>query len=670
VNEVPGAVFLSYASEDAEAAQRICAALRAAGVDVWFDQSELRGGDAWDHKIREQIRDCALLIPVISQHTQERLEGYFRREWRLAVDRTMDMADNRAFLVPVVIDDTAQRTAHVPAAFNAGQWTKLPGGQTPEGFVDRVTQLLAPGPVPGRQATAGVAPTTRTTNKPRRVLVAAAASIILAACLFFLVSRFWVVRPPSAVLAPPAPASSAGPGFSPPAHSIAVLPFVNLSGDKDQEYFSEGLTEELLNSLAAIDGLQVAARTSSFSFKEHPDVAAVARKLNVAAVLEGSVRRSGNTVRITAQLVNALTGFQLWSKVYDRDLKDVLKLQSDVATTVASALKVTLDGDVAAKIELGGTRNPAAFDAYLHGSKSFSGSYSEKGINAAIAAYSEAINLDPGYALAYADRSLAFIALATAGDFDKVRGSFERALDDAQQALRLAPEMPRAHLAHASYLENGALDFASATAEFERAVTLAPGDARVQRLYGEFSALMCHTTRADAAARRAVVLDPLSPLSHAGLGWVLYLARQYTQSLAAHTNALMLGPDIAVIRSNFGDVYYALGDFEHAQTECSMHPFDPFSQLCLAIVYNKLGRRPDAESELAKAKVSMGASGAYQYAATYAQWGQTKAALEWLDTAFRLRSPDLETLKTDPLIDPLRGEPRFKAIERALNFPP
>jgi len=158
--------------------------------------------------------------------------------------------------------------------------------------------------------------------------------------------------------------------FSPPPHSIAVLPFVNMSGDPSQEYFSDGLTEELLNSLSRIDGLQVAARTSSFSFQgEHPDIATVAHKLNVASVLEGSVRRSGRTIRVTAQLDNATTGFHLWSETYDRDLGDVLKLQTEIATAVASALKVTLFGDEAAKIEVGGTHNPAALDAYLRATK-------------------------------------------------------------------------------------------------------------------------------------------------------------------------------------------------------------------------------------------------------------------------------------------------------------
>src|SRR6202044_2206211 len=172
--------------------------------------------------------------------------------------------------------------------------------------------------------------------------------------------------------AAPAPAAQSVPAaaFNPPPHSIAVLPFVNMSGEKEQEYFSDGLTEELLNSLAEINELEVAARTSSFSFKEHPDIATVAHKLNVGAVLEGSVRRSANTLRITAQLINAVTGFHLWSKTYDRDLGDVLRLQTEIATAVAQALKVTLLRDTSAKIELGGTTNPAARASRLHGGDS------------------------------------------------------------------------------------------------------------------------------------------------------------------------------------------------------------------------------------------------------------------------------------------------------------
>jgi TolB-like protein len=223
-------------------------------------------------------------------------------------------------------------------------------------------------------------------------------SVVGAGALAYLaIDKFWGAKQPESPPTPPAAPANAAAAFAPPPHSIAVLPFVNMSGDKEQEYFSDGLTEELLNSLAEINELQVAARTSAFSFKgKDTDIGTIARKLNVGAVLEGSVRRSGNTVRITTQLINAVTGFRLWSHSYDRDLGDVLKLETEIANAVASALKVSLLGDVATKIELGGTRNPAAFDAYLRALKDYQSIHDTGGLEAVIAVFTEAIRLDPG----------------------------------------------------------------------------------------------------------------------------------------------------------------------------------------------------------------------------------------------------------------------------------
>jgi TolB-like protein len=254
-------------------------------------------------------------------------------------------------------------------------------------------------------------------------------------------SRIWKAAASSANVAAGVAA------FSPPPHSVAVLPFINMSGEKEQEYFSEGLTEELLNSLAEINGLQVAARTSAFSFGgKDTDIGTIARELNVGAVLEGSVRRSGNTLRVTTQLINAVTGFHLWSHTYDRDLGDVLKLQTEIATAVAGALKVTLLGDIASKIELGGTRNPAAFDAYLRGAQDLNNSVPNfKLLQSALASFTEAISLDANYALAFAARSQALIdESAYFATGAAIREGFDKALADARHALALAPDLPEA----------------------------------------------------------------------------------------------------------------------------------------------------------------------------------------------------------------------------------
>jgi TolB-like protein len=668
----PGrAVFLSYASQDAQAAQKICEALRAAAIEVFLDQSELRGGDAWDQKIRHEIHDCALFVPLISAHSDARHEGYFRREWKLAVDRTADMSDRVAFLVPVVIDDTSDSRADVPERFRQVQWTRLPGGETPPAFVERIKRLLSPERSP-LSAVSGAAPGLREpmrasrTSKP--VLLALVALVVLVALTYFLANKFWI--PQHATPEAAARAGAVSTTFNPPPHSIAVLPFVNMSGDKEQEYFSDGLTEELLNSLSEINELQVAARTSAFSFKgKDTDIGTIARKLNVGAVLEGGVRRSANTIRITAQLINAVTGFHLWSKTYDRDLGDVLKLQTEIATAVASALKVTLLGDVAAKVELGGTGNPAAFDAYLRGAKAVSSRRDAKDLPAAIAAYTEAIRLDPHYALAFAGRSSAFSGVANDAETPAaVREGFDKAQADARQALILAPDLAQSHLALAFVAENGTLDFTQANDEYQRALALAPGNAQVLRFSGSFAALMGHFDTGVAAARRAVVLDPLARQSHSTLGGALYVARRFAEAVAAWAEVIRLDPEFKSSYAKRGFAYYGLGNLQSARASCETKRDYWVSQQCLAVIYDKLGRHADAEAVLTKLK-ALGDTAAYQYATIYAQWGNRPKALEWLETAWRLRDPGLELLKTDPLLDPLRQEPRYQAIERQLKFP-
>ena len=679
MTEASHAVFLSYASQDAEAAQKICDALRAAGIEVFLDQSELRGGDAWDQKIRREIHDCALFIPVISANTASRHEGYFRLEWDLADQRTHMIARSRVFVVPVCLDATTQLAADVPESFQRAQWTRLPGGVTPAAFVERVRRLLSAeqsqGPIGTESPTARVsaAPTMRNSVlaswRSKSALLATIAVLVLALG-YFAANRLVLSKRGAEVAAAPALESASATAFNPPPHSIAVLPFVNLSGDKDQEYFSDGLTEELLNSLAEINELQVAARTSSFSFKEHPDIATVAHKLNVGAVLEGSVRRSAHTIRVTAQLINAVTGFHVWSKTYDRDLGDVLKLQTEIATAVASALKVTLLGDLAAKVELGGTRNPAAFDAYLRGAKAVSSRHDAKDLATAIAAYAEAVRLDPHYALAFATRSLALSSYAAEAETEAaMREGFDKAQADARQALALAPDLAQAHLALAKVSELGTIDFSQASEAYERALTLAPGNAEVLRLSGGFAAHMGHFDAGLAAVRRAVVLDPLARVSHSVLGRSLYAAHRYEEAVAAFAEVISLDPDFKSTYGERGFAYYGLGDLQSARASSETKPNYWASQQCLAVINDKLGRHADAEAELAKIKAAFGDTAGYQYATIYAQWGNLPKALEWLETALRLRDPGLVELKTDPLLDPLRKEPRFQAIERQLKFP-
>jgi TolB-like protein len=674
-----GAVFLSYASQDAGAAQRICEALRAAGIEVWFDQSELRGGDAWDHKIRDQIHDCRLFIPVISANTERRDEGYFRREWSLAVDRTRDMAHKRTFLLPVVIDGTPERSAAVPDKFHELQWTRLPGGETPPAFVDRIRQLLTPDVAP---ATTGAAPSTSgpvLTSSTRRsswskVAIWGASAIAAVAGAYFVANKVWLAKqpaqpePPSALTAPQT-TPSAGAPFHPPPLSIAVLPFVNLSGDKNQEYFSDGLTEELLNSLSRINELQVAGRTSSFYFKgEHADISTIAHKLNVASLLEGSVRRSGNTVRITTQLTNAVTGFHLWSQTYDRSLADVLKLQTEIANAVTQALKIKLLSDGDLSIEIGGTHNPQAFDAYLRATHVHLAKFDPHSEQTAIASYSEAVRLDPGYALAFAGQAIALeVYGASFAPSARINQYLNRAQIAARRAVALAPELAEGHLALA-IVYDGYLDFTHAAEEHERARELAPGNVRVLRNYADFFGQMGNTDAALQAARRAVTLDPLSLNANINLASTLRTAKRYKEAIAALHAALALDPDFSALPVLLGETYYLVGDYPQALSWCERSSSD-FRYGCLAVTYNAVGQRAKGETMLEKLRALRGDAEALSYVAIYAQWGDKKKALDALDTSFRLRDPGLRSLKVDPYFDPLRHEPRFQAVERALKFP-
>ncbi len=510
-------------------------------------------------------------------------------------------------------------------------------------------------------------------------------AVLAVALAYFALDKFWIskhvtFRPVEsaaqrtgvrASATPAAAAPAAAAAFTPPPHSIAVLPFVNISGDKEQQYFSDGLTDELLNSLSRINELQVAARTSSFSFQgEHPDISTVAHKLNVGAVLEGSVRRSAHTIRITAQLVNGVTGFHLWSQTYDRDLGDVLALQTEIANAVASALKVALIGNVAAKIELGGTRDPAAFDAYLRGSKlAAATAHSAAEVRATIDAYTEALRADPNFALAYAARARAKMGW---GYFliEAPQDAFASARTDAGHAIALAPELGDAHAALGEVLETGFFDFAGAAIEYERALALAPGDARVLRAYSHFATYMGHADAAIASARRNVELDPLNVLAYRTLGEALHAARRYKEAIAAYDQAIGLSPGHASeVYQRRARSYYLMGNFPLAKASCEAEPDHYQVELCMPLVYERLGQRSAAEVALAAAIAAQREFSAYQYAQIYAQWGDTKKALDWLETALRIRDTGLEYLKTDAFLDPLRSQPRFQAIERQLKFP-
>jgi TolB-like protein len=321
-------VFLSYASEDAAAVGRVESALRDAGIDVWLDRGELRGGDAWDERIRRQIRECALFIPVISRNAATRLEGYFRLEWTLADERTRMMSRERVFIVPICLDATVDVGA--PESFVRAQSTRLDDGLTPPEFTARIRTLLDRLDAPAAPTQSTSAHHGGAAHGPRAALPASAQ----------------VAKGPR----------------------VAVLPFADMSPARDQEYFCEGTAEEITNALTRVRGLQVASRSAAFRFKGTvPHPSEIGELLGATALLQGSVRKMATRVRVSAQLVDTTEGLTLWSETYDRELQDIFAVQEDIAKHVVAALEVRLLRGEASQLQWRGTENVPAYVYYLRG---------------------------------------------------------------------------------------------------------------------------------------------------------------------------------------------------------------------------------------------------------------------------------------------------------------
>jgi tetratricopeptide (TPR) repeat protein len=398
------------------------------------------------------------------------------------------------------------------------------------------------------------------------------------------------------------------------------------------------------------------------------DIATIARRLNVGTILEGSIRRSGNTVRITTQLINGVSGFHMWSQDYDRDLKNILALQTEIATAVAEQLRVRLLGNEAAKIGVGGTQNPNAYDAFLRGMQLADAAGGDEAEHrASLAAFDRAIALDPNYAAAYGRRAVALMDIRSASDDSTIREDLRsQAKAAAERAVLLAPERADAHTALWWVRAVGYFDFRDAAVEIERALLLAPGSVKTQQALAIHSDWLGHHDLAIEAGRHAVRLDPQNYEARMILVSVLNHARRFDEALVAAQEAKAINPEAKNVRSLFAASYLGLGQLDLARRTCEQPPL----HWCLALVYHAIGNPKAADTELEQLKAMSGDSDAFRYAEIYAQWGDTAKALQWLSTAEKLSDPLLPDLKTAWLLDPIRNEQQFKALEARMNFPP
>ena len=661
MSESNKAVFLSYASQDAAAAARICEALRAAGIEVWFDQSELRGGDAWDQKIRRQIRDCALFVPVISEHTQTRAEGYFRLEWRLAEERTHLMGRNRAFVVPVCMDRTPEKDADVPDSFVVAQWTRLPGGQTPAAFCERVKVLLDGGesqieaaPSHAAMARVGV-PAKPSQRKPMLIIAGVVAAFVVAA----LVWRMTTPKVGSSAVASVAAAA--------PEKSIAVLPFVDMSEKKDQEYFADGIAEEILNLLVKVPGLKVIGRTSSFQFKgQVGDLRKIGATLGAVFAVEGSVRRSGDHMRVTAQLIDTRTGAQRWSETYDRDAKDVLKVQGEIAASLVRALQLEVSAPLAAHLQ-SSLRSAEAYDNYLRGLHA-SDRYDQPGFEEAVAAFRQALELDPS--LVSAGESLA-LNLASQAEWHFVlpQKGYEEGRSAAEAVLKLDPNSALAHAIlgyiHTEYDWN----WAAAAREMSLAVSLAPHNPVVLYLAATERLAVGPWDKGITFANAATTVDPLDPGIHSIASLIYSRMGRMTEAESAVRRALEISPTLGWGHHWLGVILVVEGRAAEALTEMQKESAPGYKLSGLAVAYFALRRTKDSDDALAHLESGYAGDSAMRVAEVYAYRNQRSQSLEWLERAYAQKDASLYYVKGDPLLKNLESDPRYKAFLRKMNLP-
>jgi len=455
-----------------------------------------------------------------------------------------------------------------------------------------------------------------------------------------------------------------------PMPSIAVLPFADMSPGRDHEYLSDGLAEEILNALAQVEGLHVAGRTSSFSFKgRNEDLRAIGQSLGVGAVLEGSVRKSGNRVRITAQVVNVADGFHVWSQTYDRDLTDIFAVQDDIARSVVTATKLKLLSRQATVPAARRTANPEVYTQFLLARQFFNRGVVED-YRRSVEAYERAIALDPSYAPARAGLGEALTWMVNAELTTpqmRIEGQ-QRALGEAEKAVALAPDLAEANRVRGAIRMSVLWDWAGARTDFERALELAPGDVRAQLWTGHLLAVLGRLPEAIAATRKALDSDPLEALGWDYLGRYLAAAGELEQSRKAFQQALQIAPESMWVRRELGFTYLLGG--EPAVALASFEKQAGWIHLLgLALAQHDLGR-PEEAREALDALVGLEDPPTYQVAQVFAWWGDRDRAFKWLERCRGARDVGLRYAKYDPLLRALRGDARFAAFLKKMNLPP
>lgn len=627
-------VFVSYKAEDRKRVKPLVAALEAEGYSVWWDE-QIGGGAAWRHTIEAELNAARCVVVVWSKRSVGP-DGAF-------VQDEATRAQQRHVYVPVLIDKV-----HLPLGFGETQALPLSGWRGDRAAPQYVAILNAVRGITGELPRAAPAQSSPARLLDRRTVIAGSAAVaaVAAGGWYFLRS-----------------------GRAEAANSIAVMPFANLSGDPAQAYFSDGLAEELRNALSRIPELNVMARTSSEKVRED-DIQTAARKLGVANILTGSVRRSPSMIRISTQLVDGRDGLERWSEAYDRPVGDTLNIQTDIAQKVAAALSIRLSPSARAALEVGGTGNPAAQDLLLQIDRDLT--FNQEGVERKLALLDAALALDPDYAQAYAQK--ASLLMIRAGTYsttanDAYQGHLA-ALKVANKAIAIAPRMALGYATRGDIYRQ-LLNPRAALADCDRSSSL-PGNNHVGVL-GFRAAFLSQLGRSGESLNigdKWIGLDPLNPQAHATQGISLYSARRYPEAVARLQRSLQIAPKNERATAFLGYALLQQNKAAEAAAQFQKLPPDNFRRLLgEAIIAARKGQRSQALKSLRAMQESQGDADLYQYGQIYAQMRMPNEAITQLGLAIAAHDSGASALRVDPFLDPIRRDPRFTALYAKLNFP-
>ena len=506
--------------------------------------------------------------------------------------------------------------------------------------------------------------------RPNRILLTFA--IFIAAVLAYVaVDRLWLSKQDDSqralVEATPASLTDSSAALATTNKSIAVLPFADMSAEKNQEHMSDGIAEELLNLLAQVPDLKVIARTSSFAFKgKNVEIAEIAKKLNVAHVLEGSVRKSGNTLRISAQLIRAADSTHLWSESYDRPLDDIFKVQGEIANAIVRALQIRLAGGEVSRRK-GGTQNLEAYQLYLRATSAVNQNTKES-LDAADAHLEQAIKLDPGYGMAWYARSTVVSMQTDNAWLDPMEG-WERVRQLAQHSLQLSPDLAEAHARLQWAFMSLDWNWPAAEAEGRRALAIDPTNPGALMAAGRLSATLGRWEDSERQLRAALVRDPLNTYLLWNLGFSYYRAGRFSESEVLYRKLLELEPGFLWTRSYLAKALLALGKPDAALAILQQEAHQPTRLWFLPIVLQAAGRQAEADEALEAQIAQWAKNGAFFVAMSYAYRGDHDRSLKWLERAYQQKDASLDEIVGEPLFENLTDDPRFKAFLRKMNLP-